>query len=185
MSGNTILQRFINKKPRELGFNLIQRFGQPNLAVQGRLEWYGAVPNVVKIVLLDESIPHDFPMAHHDFVYSTANIKVSPQQAAALALVSGSIIIDQLKGQTTARCGALIKNQITLGFVYDYVNGKIKVNNPTELKKVYGERIMADQVSESKLFDPVYGVKPSTGTVNNSPKSRMYDLWKSSMWMRQ
>jgi len=164
-----MLQSFRNAKAKNLGFELITRFGQPNIALVGRLEWYQIMPYISTIVLLDESIPHNFPMPHTDYVYSTTNIKITPDQASALVQVSGSIIIDQLKGQVTARCGALIKNQVTLGFVYDFVNGRIKnIRSVADLKNEYADRIENNQISTSGRYNPVFGVEADRPTQTGS-----------------
>lgn len=184
MSGNNFLQGFKNANARNLGFALIQRLGQPNIVYTGHLQWNAKLPRIVKLVLLDENIPHNFPMPHHDFVYSTTNIKVSPDQASALAQVSGSIIIDQLKGQVTARCGALIKNQVTLGFVDDFVNDRIKVGSIEELRNEYARRFKENIVSKSGKYDPIYSVEPSGATqFDESLQGRMASLKQSSGWM--
>ncbi len=185
MSGNNMLQSFSNPKARELGFALVQRLGQPNIIIPGRLEWNQRLPRIIKLVLLDENIPHSFPMPHNDFVYSTSAIKVTPDQACALAHVSGSIIVDQLKGQVTARCGALIKNQVTLGFVDDYVNGRLGNDNSiAQLKNEYARRIKANETSKSGKYNPIYSVDSSSATqFTGSLKGRMEDLRKSSGWM--
>ena len=52
--------------------------------------------------------------------------------------MTGSIIVDGLKGEVTARCGDLVANDITLQFVLDSINGKIE---PT--KDEYAKRILA------------------------------------------
>ena len=52
--------------------------------------------------------------------------------------VTGSIIIDGLKGEATARCGDLVANDVTLNFVLDAIDGKTE---PT--KEEYAKRILA------------------------------------------
>ena len=54
--------------------------------------------------------------------------------------VTGSIIIDGLKGTITARCGDLVANDITINFVLDVVAGKIKPD-----KEEYAKRILGDK----------------------------------------
>jgi hypothetical protein len=54
------------------------------------------------------------------------------------AKVTGSIIIDGLKGTVTARCGDLVANDVTIKFVLDVVAGDIKPD-----KEIYAKRILA------------------------------------------
>ena len=62
-----------------------------------------------------------------------------------LALVSGSIIVDGLKGSVTARCGNLIANAVTLGFVEDVAKGKIDIDQET-LRDEYERRIKESDI---------------------------------------
>ena len=145
------LQCFKHKAAASLGMKLLPQFGKPDYVLVDRIIWLSPFPNIQKIELLDESIPHNFPAPHQDFVYSTAKIRVNPQQQAALAFVTGSIIIDQLKGVVTARCGGLLKNQVTLGFVYDVARGLLQ-GQPMELKAEYARRIKNNILSASGAF---------------------------------
>jgi hypothetical protein len=71
-----------------------------------------------------------------DFLYGTKDIEVPDKLHDDLARVTGSIIIDGLKGEVTARCGMMVKNAVTLGFVEDVVRNKINPN-----KDEYARRI--------------------------------------------
>jgi hypothetical protein len=182
-SANNELQGWTHPQPKELGFELVLRFGEPNFVLPNRLEWNMPLPYVNQIILLNESIPNNFPQPHNDFVYSVARIKVSPEHASVLALVSGCIIIDQLKGLTTARSYSLLKNQVILGFVNDYVNDTIRVNNVNDLKQEFANRLNDNTISKSGKFNPVYGVQAAKSTLNLPLKQRMNDLGKSSKWL--
>ena len=145
------LQCFKNKNAASLGMKLLPQFGKPDYVVVDRLIWLNPFPNIMAIKLVDESISHGFPAPHNDFVYSKAKIKLTAEQQAALAFVSGSIIVDRLRGLVIARCGALIKNQVTLGFVYDISRGLL-AGRPDELKAEYARRIKNNIVSASGAF---------------------------------
>ena len=118
---------------------LVTQLGKPKIVANDMLAW-NSFDGFTKVWILDESIIHNFPMAHKDFVYSTRNIKVSPEIVGKLAYVTASIIVDGLKGEVTARCGMLIKNAVTLGYVEDVVAGRIK----GDLKAEYSRRIKGD-----------------------------------------
>lgn len=145
------LQCFKHKDAAAYGMRLLPEFGKPDYVLVDRLCWLNPFPNIRSIHLVDEAIQHNFPAPHKDFVYSTARIKLSPQQQAALAYVSGSIIVDQLKEEVTARCGALLKNQVTLGFVYDISRGLLR-GSPSELKAEYARRIQNNITSTTGAF---------------------------------
>ena len=106
------------------------------------------VKKVDKLYILDESIAHSFPANHTDYCYSTLKIPqiqakdgkstINPELVGKFAGVTGSIIIDGLKGEATARCGDTVANDVTLNFVLDSINGKIEPS-----KEEYGNRILA------------------------------------------
>lgn len=92
-----------------------------------------------RVEIRDEAIPHNFPVRHKDFVYSSRKIFVPAHYYDDFARITGSIIIDGLRQEVTARCGALVKNAVTLGFVEDVARGKVK---PT--KAEYSRRILGN-----------------------------------------
>jgi len=106
------------------------------------------VKKIDKLYVIDEHIEHSFPADHIDYVYSTLKIPqiqakdgkstINPELVGKFAGVTGSIIVDGLKGEVTARCGDTVANDVTLNFVLDAINGKVE---PT--KEEYGKRILA------------------------------------------
>ena len=122
---------------------MIKEYGQPDEVTETMLKWkklgdFGAGEQETYIV--DESIPHDFPEPHRDFLYTAKKIKVPTRVGDTLLHVTGSIIVDGLKGTVTARCGSLNANALTLGFVEDLAKGKV-VNNKGIAKREYAKRI--------------------------------------------
>ena len=61
----------------------------------------------------------------------------------AIAKASESIIVDQLKNEVTERCGDIIANAITVGFVQKLVDGKIK---PEDSEEEYKNHILEGMV---------------------------------------
>jgi hypothetical protein len=106
------------------------------------------VRKIDKLYVLDEHIEHSFPADHIDYVYSTLKIPqiqakdgkstIDPDLVGKFAGVTGSIIVDGLKGEVTARCGDTVANDVTLNFVLDAINGKVEAT-----KEEYGKRILA------------------------------------------
>ena len=122
---------------------MIKEYGQPDEVTETMLKWkklgdFGAGEKETYIV--DESIPHDFPEPHRDFLYTAKKIKVPTRVGDTLLHVTGSIIVDGLKETVTARCGSLNANALTLGFVEDLAKGKV-VNNKGIAKREYAKRI--------------------------------------------
>ena len=62
---------------------------------------------------------------------------IDPDLVGKFAGVTGSIIVDGLKGEVTARCGDTVANDVTLNFVLDCING-----NAIPSKEEYAKRIL-------------------------------------------
>ena len=132
---------------------LIKEYGQPDEVTETMIKWnklgsFGE--GEMETYVLDESIPHDFPAPHKDYVYTTMNIKVDSDMLDTLGHVTGSIIYDGLKETITARCGSLYANAATMGFVKDMVDGKVPVEDDAA-KKEYADRIQKDPLP--KFYD--------------------------------
>ncbi len=146
---------------------LIEKYGEPKVKGSKMLLWEDVelideenyqykVKKIDKLYIIDEHIEHSFPADHIDYCYSTLKIPqiqakggkstIDPNLVGKFAGVTGSIIVDGLKGEVTARCGDTVANDVTLNFVLDSINGKIE---PT--KDEYGNRIlsMKKNVSEN------------------------------------
>ena len=113
-----------------------------------------------KTWVLDEQIAHTHPMDHIDFVYSTIKVPgIKPEHVCIIAQATGSIFIDMLKGEATARCHYLVKNAVSLGFVQDVVAGKISMSDSRE---EYGRRIL-NNIYPSWFKDPLDEAHKSLG----------------------
>jgi hypothetical protein len=91
---------------------------------KNRLTWY-SISMFNETTVIDESIPHAIPSPHRDFCYSTVTQHIPKSLLQFINAASDSIIVDNLKGIVTARCGNIGANAITLNFVSDLINGKI------------------------------------------------------------
>ena len=156
---HSLVSNWKNKKAQEYASVLIEKYSEPKVKGKKMLLWEDVtlideekyeykVKKVDKLYILDESIAHSFPANHIDYCYSTLKIPqiqakdgkstIEPDLVGKFAGVTGSIIIDGLKGEATARCGDTVANDVTLNFVLDSINGKVE---PT--KEEYAERILA------------------------------------------
>ena len=147
-----------NDKAKAYAAVLIHKYGEPKVKGEKMLLWEDVtlideekyeykVKKIDKLYVLDESIPHSFPADHIDYVYSMIAIPeiqakdgkstIDPDLVGKFAGVTGSIIVDGLKGEVTARCGDTVANDITLNFVLDSIDGKIEPS-----KEEYGKRIL-------------------------------------------
>jgi hypothetical protein len=156
---HSLVSNWKNKKAQEYASVLTEKYGEPKVKGSKMLLWEDVtlideekyqykVKEVDKIYIIDESIKHSFPADHIDYCYSTLKIPqiqakdgkstINPDLVGKFAGVTGSIIIDGLKGEVTARCGDLVANDVTLNFVLDSINGKIEPS-----KEEYAKRILA------------------------------------------
>ena len=156
---HSLVSKWKNKKAQEYASVLIEKYGTPDVKGDEMLLWEDVdlideekyqykVKKIDKLYIIDESIKHSFPAEHIDYCYSTLKISqiqakngqstIPPKLVGDFAGVTGSIIIDGLKGEAAARCGDLIENDVTLNFVLDSIDGKVE---PT--KEEYAKRILA------------------------------------------
>ena len=153
----TTVKNWRNRDAAEYAEKLIKVFGEPDEITSVCLSWRN-IEFFSETVVKDESVPHDFPKPHRDFVYSTIHIEVPEELVGVLAEVTGSIIIDGLKHEVTGRCGSLWANAVTLGFVQDLVDGKVSKDS-VKAKKEYGKGILIGKKSalpdwyENKVSD--------------------------------
>ena len=154
-----LVSNWKNKKAQDYASKLIEKYGEPDVKGGEMLLWENLklvdeenykykVTKLDKVYILDESIKHSFPADHIDYCYSTIKIPkiqakdgrstIEPDLVGKFAGVTGSIIIDGLKGEATARCGDTVANDVTLKFVLDSIDGKVE---PT--KEEYAKRILA------------------------------------------
>ena len=151
MTSQESLSNWKNDDAKGYAEKLIKNYGQPDEVTETMLKWntlgsFGKGERETYII--DESIPHDFPKPHKDYVYTTMNIKVPSDMLDTLGYVTGSIIYDGLKEEVTARCGSLYANAATLGFVRDMVEGKVTTEKEAA-KKEYADRITKDPLPSS------------------------------------
>ena len=125
-----------NAEPVKYAKHLEKFFGKPQELTDNRAVWYD-VDGFKRIEVLDEYIMHASPAPHYDFVYCYIDLKVPSSLASKLAESSESITVDFLKNEVGARCASLAANAVTLNYVLDVTENRIKPS-----KQVYEKRIM-------------------------------------------
>ena len=137
--------------PKETVIQYIFNFGLPYDVGKDSVIWKNIAGFDITWVL-DEQIKHVHPMDHIDFVYSTIKVPgIKPEHVCIISQATGSIFIDMLKAEATARCHYLVKNAVSLGFVQDVVAGKITIDNSRE---EYGRRIL-NNIHPDWFMDPL------------------------------
>ena len=158
---HNLVQNWLNKKAQDYASQLIDKYGEPKVKGDKMLLWEDVtlideekyqykVKKVDKMYIIDESIPHSFPADHIDYCYSTLKIPqiqakdgastIEPELVGKFAGVTGSIIVDGLKGEVTARCGDLVANDVTLNFVLDSIKGSVETTKDEYAKRILDTR---------------------------------------------
>ena len=145
------LTQWTHKHPEEYAKKLIKVWGSPTGVSKHSVSWeMDKRKPYIKVTVVDELIPHKFPKPHYDDIYTTISVKgygkLIDNHVCIFAKISSSILVDVLKQEVTARCGGLGKNDVTLAFVVDTLQNKIK---PT--KNEYARRINKDIVTRKEL----------------------------------
>lgn len=140
------IKQWNNEEPAMYALDLIERLGPPTGIGKDFISWNNEMlpKPYTEVKVIDEYVFHNFPGNHYDFVYTSAKIKLTPDQACKLIKSSSSIIPDLLRNIVTARCGGLTKNDVTLAYAYDVGNG---LKNP-------GREEYAKRIRNNKFRDP-------------------------------
>ena len=102
---------------------LINKLGVPDEITSTTLVWKDRGV-WKKTVLMKDGIPHDWPMAHTDYLLQTINYKVPVDKFDELARYDGSVIVDRTKGTLSARCDKEEMNFLALNLAHDIITGK-------------------------------------------------------------
>lgn len=147
-NGLDILEQWKHEAPKQYVKKLMDVYGHPQYIEIDQAKWITPEEPWLEVFIKDEEIRHTFPADHTDFLYSTIKIPewapingestIPPEMAKTISETTGSITIDGLKGEITVRCGMMIKNAVSAGFVQDLVAGKIE---PENAKEEYAQRI--------------------------------------------
>tara|TARA_B100000902_G_C26967959_1_gene743835 strand:- start:86 stop:613 length:528 start_codon:yes stop_codon:yes gene_type:complete len=153
-----LVSHWKSEKAQKYASLMIEKYGEPETKGEEMVLWKDVtlideerykykIKKIHRLYVIDESIPHSFPADHIDYCYSTIKIPqiqakdgastIDPDLVGKFAGVTGSIIIDGLKGEATARCGDTVANDVTLNFVVESIEGKVE---PT--KEEYKNRIL-------------------------------------------
>lgn len=115
-----------NWKPeaKKAAQKVIETYGEPDEVTDRRLVWHDNAP-WKRTEVINEEIEHNFPMPHHDMVYQTVDYDVPVEKASELLEMTGSLIIDRVKGELTARCDKEEANFLSINLAHQIVEGEI------------------------------------------------------------
>ena len=141
---HSVKDKWVNKDAENYVGVLFDTFGDALYYGEGIIK-YQNIAGFDEVMVKDESIKHDFPTPHKDFVYSYMKLNNSQVEKlknyiSSFSIVTGSISFDPLKRIVRARCGMLIKNAVTLGFITDGLETPMLIN-----KDAYSRRIINNE----------------------------------------
>jgi hypothetical protein len=158
------------QKPRETATLLIGKYGLPHEATAQRLIWHGNGP-WKRSELVNEEIPHDFPMPHHDLLLQTIDYRVgAATKVGALFEYDGSVIVERTKGELAARCDKEEANFLAINLAHDVVLGK---RNVEDARKFYAESIALMMKGKPNEYVQGFRFKPPAGDQGDRDKAVM------------
>jgi hypothetical protein len=140
--------------PKEVAQKMITKYGQPQEVTANRLVWHNNGPWKYS-ELVNEEIPHEFPMPHKDALYQAINYKIDPDKADELLQYDGSIILERTKGEIAARCDKEDANFLAINLANDVATGRRSVD---DARKFYADSMMAF-MKENKKNDYLNGFR--------------------------
>jgi len=124
-------------KPAEVARTMIKKYGQPQEVTSNRLAWHRNGPWKVT-ELVNEEIPHNFPMPHTDMLYQAIAYRIDPEKADELLQYDGSVILERTKGEIAARCDKEEANFLAINLAHEIATGKRSVD---DARRFYAESI--------------------------------------------
>jgi hypothetical protein len=137
---------------------IINKYGYPNEATPSMLIWYN---NGVwkRTILYKNSVPHNFPIPHPDYLEQTIHYKVPLDLVDDVIKFDGSVIIDRTKGEVSARCDKEPMNFLALNLMHDIAAKKRTVQNARKFyaktAMEYGHYNQSSPYIERLLFNPI------------------------------
>jgi hypothetical protein len=153
MSANQVIDKW-KTTPQDVARKMIAKYGQPQEVTADRLIWHNNGPWKYS-ELVNEEIPHDFPVPHKDALYQAINFKVDPDKADELLEYDGSVILERTKGEIAARCDKEDANFLAINLANDIVTGRRSVD---DARRFYAESMMA-MMKQSKKNEYLQGFR--------------------------
>jgi hypothetical protein len=131
----TEVERIVDGWPgaqKNIARQMLDKYGSPNEATPTKLFWYRNDP-WKRTVLTSDSVMHNWPTIHSDFLTQVIDYRVPPEMFDAIAQFDGSILLDRTRGEVAARCDSEAANVLGLNMVHEIVTGKRTVKEAREI----------------------------------------------------
>ncbi len=110
-------------KQRETIALMTAKYGEPTVMGDRNVEWYGNGP-FVKTAIARDDVPHNFPMAHTDYLTQTVKHRVPADKLDDLNEYDGSVYYHRTRGELSAQCDVEEMNYLALNLAHDVITGK-------------------------------------------------------------
>lgn len=118
---------------------IVSGFGAPtylNPMPNGVAIWrrFNKCSPFVRIMIVDESVPHKVSETHFDFIYTTIKYHIDPKKYMDVMSISDTIMYDRLKEELTVRCRSFEETIATMVLVDKIHSDLIKFDDTTYKK---------------------------------------------------
>ena len=146
------------EKQRGTAEELIAKYGDPAVVGDRMLVWYDTGP-FVRTELSRDAVPHNFPMAHVDYLAQTVRHAPNLDKLDDLAEFDGSVWFQRTRGELSAQCDLEPMNMLALNLAHDVSTGKRTV---VDARAFYAKTAMAFKQGD-KSSPYVSGIMFPTG----------------------
>lgn len=159
--------------PKDVAQQMLAKYGQPQEVTANRLVWHDNGPWKFT-ELVNEEVPHDFPVPHKDALYQAIDYRIDPSKADDLLLYDGSLLLERTKGEIGARCDKEDANFLAINLAHDVATGKRSVE---EARKFYADSMMA-LMKEGKKNDYLQGFVFKVSDADQGDRDKPFTMTK-------
>ena len=106
------------EKQRQTANEMMAKYGAPDVMSDHMIAWFDKGP-FVKTVIMRHEVPHNFPMAHVDYLTQTVKHRVPSDKVDELHEYDGSVYVHRTRGEITAQCDVEAMNLLALNLAHD------------------------------------------------------------------
>jgi hypothetical protein len=143
-------------KPLETALKMIETYVYPNEATLTALTWKKN-GQWKRSTIYKEPVLHQFPLPHAAYIENTIDYKVPEDKMNDLAKFNGSLVIDHMKGEVSARSRHESLNRLTLNVMHDIVIGKRSLEDAIEFfiyqYRAFDEGFTSDYLTHLLFID--------------------------------
>lgn len=106
--------------------SLTSKYGLPNAVTEEMVVWTNT-GSFKKSIIYKEEVNHSFPLQHMDVLQQTVDYRVPLDKVSEVAKFDGSVLVDRVKGEVSARNDKEEMNILALNLTDKIVRGEMTV----------------------------------------------------------